>query len=173
MPSFWQADPTYRQHARLVASQKRKAEKCGDRDAALFLLQEFVNHADIIERERGTIPHSDKLVIRFLVRAVREILNGRHPKQALCLDAEGRPKVSISRNLALAVLVHKKYQELKDRAKAENGGPVNWAIAAVARERKIGKATVLAAWKEHGGLKGVSDFLAEAEKGLRGVKQSP
>lgn len=162
MSSFWQADRTYRDHARLVAIQKRRAEKRGDRDAALFLLQEFVKHADIIEQELETIPHSDKLVVRFLARACHEILNGKHPKQALCLDAEGRPKIPIERDWSLAIQVFRNLQGVKERAKAVDGSPLTWAINAVAKKRKIGKATVRAAWKKMGGAKGVSGFLNEA-----------
>jgi hypothetical protein len=97
-------DESSRQHARLIATLKRKAETRGDRQAARFLLQEFANHADAFER--CNLPLSDRLVIRFLARAVREILKGKHPKQALCLDAEGRPKIPIERDLHLALGVH-------------------------------------------------------------------
>src|SRR5262245_25618303 len=125
-------DKSSRQHFWLVARLKRKAETRGDREAAIFLLQEFANHADAFER--CSMPLSDRLVIRFLVRAVREILEGKHPNQALCLDAEGRPRIPMERDLILAMRVLANYENFKDRAKQARSSPLNWAVNAVARD---------------------------------------
>jgi hypothetical protein len=128
-----------RSYARAIAALKRKAEKRGDREAALFLLQEFANHADAFDR--ANLPGSDRLVIRFLARAVREILEGKNPRAALCLDSEGRPQAPIERDLLLAFQVHAKQQELRCLIKE--------AINSVARQRKLGAPTVRAAWNKH------------------------
>lgn len=157
-------DKTNSDHARLIAALKRRAEKQSDKGAAKFLLEEFVNHSDAIERAK-TIPLSDRLVVRFLARAVREILDGVLPTKALCLDASGRPEVPMERDLALAVRVHGKYLEFKGRAKEAEGGAVAWAIGAVSRQWKVPKPTVQKAWKRFGGSKGVGDLLRRIEEG--------
>lgn len=146
-------------HVRIIAKIKRAAEKRGERDAALFLIQEFVNHAG--EIDHSNIPASDKLAIRFIVRAMREILAGKNPKAALCLDAEGRSRVPFARDLSIALRVFEQYEKLKKRAKESDGGAVNWAIGEVAKQRKIGKATIRAAWRLNGGIKGVTALAKE------------
>lgn len=137
-----------RSYARVVAALKRNAER-GDREAALFLLQEFVNHADLFDR--ANLPGSDRLVIRFLARAVREILGGVPMGKALCLDSPGAPSVPIERDLLLAFRVYAKRQEL--------GCLISEAIKSVARQAKVGAPTVRAAWNRHHRL------ISEIEQG--------
>jgi hypothetical protein len=168
---FWRADKTYRDYARMVATLKRRAEKRGDRDAAMFLLQDFVNHAD--ELDSVEIPHFQRITIRFVVRAVREFLEGKNIKAAFCLDSEGRPSMPLERDLSVALYVGHLYKKLRLRADNQGGKPLVWAVNAVADEirkyrEKSGKgkgrapkAMVAAAVKRFGGIKRVVRMVDE------------
>lgn len=157
---IWRAPKEYRDLARLVAFKKRAAEKRGDRQAALYLIQEFVNKADVFERTNT--PHFERLALRFVARAMREILKGRAPNVALCLDAEGRRRVPETRDFALALKVSAEYRKVLDRADR----PLDVAVRRIAetikqRGREAPVATVARAVKQHGGIREVCRMADE------------
>src|SRR5436190_22130276 len=91
-----------------------KATKYGDRKAARYLLEEFVNHADDIER---LVKKPDAVVVSFVASVMREILAGVPPRKALCFDGPGRPPNTELREIVLAVNAYHARQEYKSRTK--------------------------------------------------------
>jgi energy-converting hydrogenase Eha subunit G len=103
--------------------------------------------------------------MRFMVRAVREILDGIPPKKALCLDSEGRRHVNTVRDINIALMVYGEYMALKSGGSSIHTGDINYAIGKVASRHKIPKRTVLASWRKMNSLGGVSDLVAAMEAG--------
>lgn len=127
------------EHSALIARLRKEAE-AGGREAARFLLDEFVLHSRHIAE---SVNSSDATVIAFLAEAISKILQGKDPALALCIDKpEGRQQIPIERDLSLAFDVFSRLDDLSVKA----------AIATVATERGIGMETVKAAWRKYSWL---------------------
>jgi hypothetical protein len=135
----------------LIANYIKQAE-AGDVRSALYLLDEFVKHADAAMRQ---VPKSEALVIDFIRRAVQQTLDGVPIKKAFCVASDGRlPSIAPSKDFSYFVQVGK--------AIARSGSIAN-AIRLVARKNHLSGATIKAAWNKHGGMAAWRGWQEESE----------
>ena len=133
-----------------------EAAKAGDERAARFLLEEFVHHADCF-RHRD-LQASDRIVLDFLVGAIRDTLDGVDPKKALRLSSGergNRPKDTLFRDMSLAFDVLAELEMLRASTEEIEGGAIKRAQARVAKLYGMKPSLVRDAWKAHGGEKNV------------------
>lgn len=140
---------TLDEHADLIRFKIVQA-RAGNKASARFLLEEFVNHADVFKG--ADIPQSDREVLSFMEHAVREILDKVPPNKALCLSGDGRGRVPILRDINLALAV---YDHLQSQPAGEERD-IALAKRTVARRRKASFDTVEKVWTRLGSLEGVT-----------------
>jgi hypothetical protein len=127
------------------------AAKAGDERAGRFLLQEFVNHADLFRH--ADLQESDRIVLDFIVGAIREILEGITPRKALCLSSGergNRPKDTLIRDMSLAFDVLAEVDRLRAGTEQIEGGVISNAQKRIAMLYGIKQSLVRSAWEGYG-----------------------
>jgi hypothetical protein len=126
--------------------------KAGSEDAARVLLEEFVHNAGCFRH--GDLQESDRIVLDFLVGAIRETLAGVDPRKALCLSSGEpgrRPRSALYRDVRLALDVLAELEGLRAGEDEFEGGATMQAQARIAERHGIKASRVRTAWENYGG----------------------
>ena len=129
-----------------IARQRVKDAKKNDHRAVRKVLEESVVYLkNLINGVRVYDPER-VVYIKFLKDCLLEVLKGVEPRKALFLHNEKNAQITLqSRNAKLFYRVGMIYDGLSSKK-------IETAIKTIAREEKIGEATVRKAWSEHGAL---------------------
>ncbi len=129
-----------------IARQRVKDAKSSDLRAVRKVLEESVIYLKNLTNGVRVYDPERIIYIKFLKDCLSEIIKGVEPRKALFLQNEKNSQIPLqSRNAKLFYRVGMIYDGLASKK-------IDTAIKTIAREEKIGEATVRKAWSEYGAL---------------------